>query len=502
MELGVPPGEDPATLCRRVEAWLDQGGLSAEAWRAKLADLNATIGNADNATASSYLQAAVRLYDAVGDAQAAEEVQNRVPSLGTRPGSERPKIVVDVWLTQDAIKSKVEGQRTRLLPRRRKEVSGRLRDTIAQWVRAAGPEPYPPEIPDLMVGQWLGFKHALAKVLDAEAATRWRPGPERPDLAVCVYDSVLQSLPWELAAHPKEDRPFFAGFRRAYRPWVHAAPDTRMIRVVQAGLNVLGYRLDVDGVSGPNTAKALQDSGTPPGLADDPETVQRLHQALFRGARPSVIIIWGASAESQLRNLALERRYAQAGFETLTVSPAHLPELLVLRGEPPPVIVHIVGGVVATAGVTAVDLQDDGSGWGPPDEAGLLTSAKLDQALRAVPQNWPTPIIVLDIPAPTGHREAGDQLLLRNGFAADLFAMGSTRAVVGTGLAGRTATGLLQDVLVEGLAHGYAIGDVVQRMRHQAEPEGFSRFESSVAFTATALWSNDPSMRLPPLGGS
>ena len=512
MELGVPPGEDPAALCRQAEAWLDRAGLSAEAWRAKLADLNATIGNADSATVSSYLQAAVRLYDAVGDMQAAEEVQNRVPSGRTRPGSERPKIVVDVWLTQDAIKSKVAGQRTRLLPRLRKEVSGRLRDTkevsgrlrdtIVQWVRAAGPEPYPPDIPDLMVSQWLDFKRALAEVLDAEAATRWRPGPERPDLEVRVYDGVLQSLPWELAAHPKEDRPFFAGFRRAYRPSVHAARDTRMIRVVQAGLNVLGYPLDVDGVSGPNTDKALQDSGTPPGRADDPETVQRLHQALFRGARQSVILTRGASAESQLRSLALERRYAQAGFETLTVSPAHLPELLVLRGEPPPVIVHIVGGVVATAGMTAVDLQDDGSGWGPLDEAGLLTTAKLDQALRAVPQNWPTPIIVLDIPAPTGHREAGDQLLLRNGFAADLFAMGSTRAVVGTGLADRTATDLIQDVLIEGLAHGDAIGDVVQRMRRQAEPACFTRFESSVAFTATALWSNDPSMRLPPLGGS
>ena len=102
-----------------------------------------------------------------------------------------------------------------------------------------------------------------------------------------------------------------------------------------------------------------------------------------------------------------------------------------LRAEPPPVIVHIVGGLVATAGHDRGRPAGRRQWLGPPDEAGFLTTAELDQALRAVPQNWPTPIIVLDVPAPTGHRETGDQLLLRNGFAADLFAMGATRAVVG-----------------------------------------------------------------------
>jgi len=72
---------------------------------------------------------------------------------------------------------------------------------------------------------------------------------------------------------------------------------------------------------------------------------------------------------------------------------------------------------------------------------------------------------------------------------------------VATGLAGRKAANLVQDVLLEGLARGEAIGDVVQRMRQQAPPSGFDHFDSSAAFAGTALWSNDPSMRLPPLGG-
>jgi Mn-containing catalase len=73
---------------------------------------------------------------------------------------------------------------------------------------------------------------------------------------------------------------------------------------------------------------------------------------------------------------------------------------------------------------------------------------------------------------------------------------------VATGLADRNAADLVQDELVEGFAHGEAVADVVQRMRQQAPASGFNRFVSSAAFAGTALWSNDPSMRLPALGGT
>jgi hypothetical protein len=359
-----------------------------------------------------------------------------------------------------------------------------------------------------MVAQWPDFKRALAELLDvAKETTRLKLLAEQPDLVIRIYDGALQPLPWELAAGSKQYAPLFADFRRAYRQPALAAPDTRLVRVVQAGLNLLlGSSLEVDGVSGPDTARALraltQDPGTPPVRADDPVTVQHLHQALLQGARPGVIIARAAPSQGRRPSFTLERRYAQTGFDPHTVDQAHIPALTrLLRAETPPVIVHIVGGLVATVGATAVDLQDDAWGWGAPDETGVLTSADLDHALRAVPRDWPAPVVVLDVPAPTGHREVADQLLLRNCFAADLFAMGGTRAVVGTGLAGRAAADVVQDVLLEGLARGEAIGDVIQVMRQQAPLSGFGRFDSSAAFAATALWCNDPSMRLPALGG-
>ena len=101
---------------------------------------------------------------------------------------------------------------------------------------------------------------------------------------------------------------------------------------------------------------------------------------------------------------------------------------------------------------------------------------------------------------PTGHREIADHLLLRNCFAGDLFALGASRAIVTTGLGKRKATDVVQDVLVEGLARGDAIGDVVQRVRQQAPASAFDRFDRLAPYAATGLWTNDPSMRLPASG--
>ena len=215
-----------------------------------------------------------------------------------------------------------------------------------------------------------------------------------------------------------------------------------------------------------------------------------------------MIVVRPGAAEGQRPNLAAERRYAHAGFDVSTVDQAQTSALtMLLRAEPPPVIVHVVGGLVARTGVTAIDLQDDARGWGAPVAACLLTAADLDHAFRVVPRDWPAPVVVLDVPAPTGQREVADQMLLRNCFAADLFALGGSRAVVATGLADRKTADLVQDVLLEGLARGEAIGDVVQRMR-QAPPSSFDRFESAAPYAGTALWCNDPSLRLPTLGGT
>ena len=493
--------EDPMAACAEAEQWLDRGGLSAEAWRARLAKLKAD--NGPNETTVAYLQAAAQLYTAAGDVLAAEEVQSRAtgPELG------KNVLAAELSFSRGTIKSKIMGGRPRLLPRLRDGYSSSLPADIARWLQATGTQPYPPQLPDAIVDHWPAFKVAMAELLGTTELTRRLPrAAERPDLAVRVKDGVLQPLPWELAASKtNRDVPLFAEFRRAYRQSAEVAQDTRLVRMVQAGLKMLGSSLQVNGVSGPDTAKALRafepDQDPAAVRAEDPVTIQRLHQALLQGARPGVVIVQPAPSDGPRLGFAVERRYDQAGFNATTVDQMHIPVLTVLlRAEPPPVIVHVVGGLVATAGLTAIDLQTGTGGWGAPDETGLLTSADLDRALRSVSRDWPAPVVVLDVPAPTGRREIADQLLLRNCFAGDLFALGASRAVVTTGLACRKAAGLVQNELVSGLASGDAIGDIVQRVRRQAPDSGFDRFDWSAPFTATALWSNDPSMRLPASG--
>ncbi|HEX6519035.1 MAG TPA: hypothetical protein VF070_03355, partial [Streptosporangiaceae bacterium] len=496
-QLKIP--EDPAAACAVAEQWLDRGGLSAEAWRARLAKLNADNGSYE--TTVSYLQAAAQLYTAAGDVLAAEEVQGRA----TGPAFGKNVLAAELTFSRGTIKSKIMGRRLPLVPRLRDGYSSSLPTDIARWIQATGAQPYPQELPDAIVGQWPAFKVAMAELLGTNELTRRLPrAARRPDLAVRVKDGVLQPLPWELAASKKHrDVPLFTEFRRAYRQSAEVAPDTRLVRMVQSGLKMLGSSLQVDGVSGPATVKALRafDSDQDPAVvrAEDPVTVQRLHQALLRGARPGVVIVLPAPRDGLRLGFAVKRRYDQAGFNATTIDQMHIPVLeVLLRAELPPVIVHVIGGLVATAGLTAVDLQTGTSGWGSPDETGLLTSADLDRALRTVSRDWPAPVIILDVPAPTGHREVADQLLLRNCFAGDLFALGASRAVVTTGLGRRKAADLVGDVLVEGLARGDAIGDVVQRVRGEARDSGFDRFDWSAPFAATALWSNDASMRLPP----
>ena len=499
LETGTDLASDRESLCAQASALLAHGISNADAWSARLAEQQASVGGPE--ASRSFLQAAMRLYAAAGDVRKVEQVSERVGGPEEETELRKPSVVVDVSLNGDVIAAKFEGWRVRLWGRR-PSASLKLRDVIGRWANSLGSEPYPLTLPDLMLDNWQRFEAAMAELIDgSEVSRRQRRAVEPAELSVRVHDGRLQGLPWELASDTRSERAVADSFRRMYRSSSHPATDTRLIRLVQAGLNLLrGSSLQVDGVSGPNTARVLADWQLPGqrlAQADDPDTVQELHQALLQGARPLVMIAQAAPTPGRRRSYAVERRYARAGMEATSVADARATLPLVLRREPPPVILHFVGGFVAAGGGAAIDLQESGSGWDGQDAVGLLGPADIDRALENVPPDWPAPIVVVDVPLPSGRREAADQLLLRNYFAAELFAMGGTRAVIATGLASPRSTDVVQDVLVEGLARGNAIGDIVQQMRRQQPAGGFLRFDSALAFAATALWTNDGSMRLP-----
>jgi hypothetical protein len=495
------PWMDPEELCGRAEELLASAGPSAESWSARLAELRSTVGQPDNRIAAMHLKTAARIYADVGDLRRAEQVRNLAPGLEVGSDLGKSRVDVDVTLSRYTIKAKVAGWHLPL-PRPRSSISLPLRSAVEEWLQTAGYSPYPPELPDLMLGDWRNFTAAIGDVISiGEVRRRRRRIVSRAEFSIRIHDGILQSLPWELAVDGSGQM-ISALFRRIYRAPAHDVPNTRLVRVVQASLNRLGYSIPVDGVSGPDTDRALaaweRDSAISLGKAGRIETVQRLHEALLKGATPRALIVRAAASEGRRRNFALERRYARAGIEPYRVEDPYPSALhAVMNSEPPPVVVHIVGGLVATSGSIGIDLLDAGAwGSGRHDQAELFMAMDLDRVLRAVPPNWPSPVVVLEVPLPNGRREAADQLLLRNSYAADLFALGGTQALIGSGLAPPSSIRPVQDVLVEGLARGDAVGDIVQAMRRQG-PKKSSRFESDVAFAAIALWTTSPGMRLP-----
>ena len=506
--LGRSAPEDSMLAAEAADLLL-QADANAEAWMGRLLQWVAPTTTGDGQVAHEQLRLARQLYEAAGDMRRAALVtQGAGPADVTEADGARP-VVMEVSLVGPTIVTKDGTWRQWLFGRGAITLSRPVRDVVAQWVEAAGPDPYPPALPDLMAEHWPTFIEALGEVLNADQVRRLRMRAGNPaDLAVRVHDGALQPLPWELAADRRTDKgprvPVTHGFRWAYRSSSHSAPDARAIRMVQMALNiVLGSSLAVDGISGPETTRVLQGlenkaDGT--GSAYDAGTQQFLHgELLRRGGPPRVVVARSSPQTGRRRSLTVERRYAHAGFAPVSIDEAHanaMPKLL--RKAPTPVVVHIVARLVAIKGAVALDLQ--GSQWerSQRESPGFYTPTDLDRALQAVPPDWPAPVVVLDVPQPTGRRETAHQLLMRNGFAADLFAMGGARAVIGTGLAEGRNADVLQDVLVEGLARGDAIGDVVQSMRRQGPDSTFDYFATGVSFVGTALWTKSAGMRLPP----
>jgi hypothetical protein len=453
---------------------------ASEAWLGRLRELQANVGDA-----RAHREAAMALYNRVGDVQAAERIRNLVGDDTARRIRPDSLATVDLRLVERAIEGRWRGGLLRWLrvpagtsaPRRVREAVGE---------HASGP--YPPTLPDIMLADWDGFRAELGELLaptDVVAAVTWR---NRRRLEIRIHDGALQPLPWELADDADGEQVVSITFEELYRTPVRPGPGAWLARFLQLGLNRdAGSQLSVDGVVGPETRRALEaTSGERPDIG---LTVQRLHEALLAGANPRVVML-RAGRDAARGERALGRRYARAGLDPTHVMRAHADVLGgLLRTSPPPMIVHITAGLMVSGGAIALDL---GAGDGT---AGLVTALELDYALRRVTADWPAPVVVLDVPLPRGRRDAADQLLLRNGFAGDLFALGGARAVIATGLQRPADEDVLQDVLVEGVARGDAIGAVVRAMR--AAGEDAASFHDGLAFAATALWADDPRLRLP-----
>ena len=90
-------------------------------------------------------------------------------------------------------------------------------------------------------------------------------------------------------------------------------------------------------------------------------------------------------------------------------------------------------------------------------------------------------------------------MLLRNGFAADLFRQGTAVAVLGVGLGEPDEHARITRTIAESFTRGRSLSDLVGDLRESHSPMGKSRavdmtFESMLPTVGVALWAFDPSL--------
>ena len=124
----------------------------------------------------------------------------------------------------------------------------------------------------------------------------------------------------------------------------------------------------------------------------------------------------------------------------------------------------------------------------------------MDRMLSVFPRDLSRPLVILDVDRPSGGTESILYLLLRNAYAAELFALGGCSAVLGTGLASDTDDPRyeLYEPMVSLLTEGRSIGETCARLRNRVvSPD----LDEALPLASIALFTHMPWLRLAAAGG-
>lgn len=201
----------------------------------------------------------------------------------------------------------------------------------------------------------------------------------------------------------------------------------------------------------------------------------------------------GSSNLEHTQGWSIETAYAATLHGSLEVTqdpdPSDLSSKLLKM---PPAVLHLSAAVREFGGGLFLDFQsaEERTFARRGEYRGFWTATLLDRVLAGLPS---PPFVILDILHPLNDAEALRMLLLRNLFAADLFGLGHTAGILGTGLAGPSDSPAPYQAMASALADGQAPVRLIRAI-HPPEspapaptsPKALPLFpHASVLYTAT-----------------
>ena len=518
--------EESRMMAEAAAPLLSPRGELPSFWSAQCDDLRAQFA----ATADDrqhFLAEAISRYDALGQQHAAERLrEQRGPStVELTVRDERPPISVRLMADGTNVRCEVPAgdDEHGTVAFDTSTAHNPALDHLRSDLEAARSQAVPYQVSRLLADEWFGAIRDLGTLLGTRELWETRLGGTTSappvDVRLEVDSPLLDTLPLECFPDRGEEPGFLALDPRVgtlYRSVrVTDARRTHVTWVQRALSTIGGTRIFADGIEGPQTrgaVSAFQKSVglTPSGIADGPtsallvDRLRRLHRgdqrlrALVIAPAPELARSIGGEDEAAADRVA--RAYEEAGFDTVVREGVAVAELRELCGSFHPEVIHVRAPLreSASLGGIVLDARAAGSSDNASARGDALTPSGVTRALGQT--RWPDrPIVVLDPSRGHGRTQAMLQMLLRNGFAADLFRQGTAVAVVGVGLGEPDQHARITRMIAESFARGRSLSDLVTDLRESHSGMGKNRavdmtFESMLPTVGVALWAFDPSL--------
>jgi hypothetical protein len=251
------------------------------------------------------------------------------------------------------------------------------------------------------------------------------------NVALFIQHGGLSAVPWEMGFDPA-----VAGCVHRINPDAQTSRDT--VVWIQTMLSHAGRGLFVDGIFGPQSASLLQSFGGASLL----ESRRKLWEVIRQQSRTprAAVRILQASPEHQRqgrRGLGLEgtdvgRLYHSAGIEAEPIWDPTAEMLLdAFDGSATPLI-HVVASFQESSRTGEIQLNL-GGGADESHSKALAGVELFTSILRRVEGLLP-PFVIVEAILPPDSYDQARQAFLRNAFCSELFRLGRTRGVLGTGL--------------------------------------------------------------------